>query len=305
MQKKRITSSMKRNWILGIILFLLVICIIYLWNTNEGFDVAAVEVCPNPSFIRNSEGVCVAPPLAHDDGKCDDPSLIPNDHGYCVAHVAPANAQLRIDNSCPDPNQSSVYDRFTQGVWADMSQPMNQGATSNICKYEQQSAPTGIIYSNYTYKGNPNVCLPDCPSNFIPSPNDFTLCIAQACYNTEDLSSNIIASWRQNCGPMYKTQLDFTSTLRSVSTVTASINNQFAIASNNMNYLSNGAYSVNVIDASNKLFRDSDFPNILLNYNTLQNLTNLTNTKYNNLLSSKSNFDANYYAFKCDLYTQN
>jgi hypothetical protein len=268
---------MKRNWILGIILFLLVIGIFYLWNTQEALN--------NEGFSDCADG------------------LIKNDQSNCVPHIAPANAPLRIDNTCPDPNQSSVYDRFAQGVWADMSQPMNKD--KGACKYEQQTAPSGITYSNYTYKGNPNVCLPDCPSNYLPSSNDFTLCIAQACYNTEDLSSNILASWRQNCGPMYKTQLDFTSTLRSVSTVTGAINNQFAIASNNINYLSNGAYSVNVIDASNKLNRDNDFPNILSNYYNIQTLTNQTNAKYNALLASKSNFDINYYAFQCDLYTQN
>ena len=303
--KRNYIIDIKRNWILGIILFLLVICILYLWNTNEGFfdtEVAAqYRGCPNPIFTRNSAGVCIAPPLAKADNTCDDPKLLANDHGYCVPKIKPSNGPLRIDNTCPDPDQSSVYDRFAQGVWADMTQSKNK---DNVCSYEQQTAPTNITYKPYVYKGNSNVCLPDCPLNFIPYVNDFTLCIAQECYNTIDLSSNILTSWRQNCGPMYKTQINFTSTLNSVSSVTASINNQFLLAQSNINTLSNGIYATTMNDVSNVSSRNKFYPNIISNYYNIQNLKSQTNQKYNSMLATKSNFDSNYYTFQCDLYTQ-
>ena len=296
-----------KKWILGIILLLICILFAYTtyttWLTYEGFS-----GCPTGTKNVGGYCVCSSPDQKQDpkSGNCVCSnahyvvSNMSNSETYntpiCIPNVITANAPVRNDNTCSDGRQTYTFDRFARAVYADMSKPVN--IKYGACTYE--SSNNNVKYNLLSnYFDTTNLCLEACPSNFSLSPTDNTLCIANSCLNTTDLSYNIIDSWRQVCGPLYKTQLQFTSTLNSVSSVTGSLNIQYQTASNDVGLLSNGMY---VSGAPNASIRDLRFPAIQSNYMNMANIISDTNKNYKSLNATKSNFDSYYYSFLCDRY---
>jgi hypothetical protein len=118
------------------------------------------------------------------------------------------NSPVRVDFSCPDGDQKNIFDRFDYV----------QTASSNLC-------PSDYTKIN-NYFGLSNICLPNCPSGYTLSAVDNTLCVANICHNTADLSANILGSWYNTCSVIYKNQYNLTSTIASISTVTRNFNDQ-------------------------------------------------------------------------------
>ena len=274
----------KNLWILGI----LVLCILLLFSTSyEGF------VTCGTGQVLNIEGVCVYP-------------------------VKVKNSKIRQNNTCSDPRQQNVIDRFDGAVLSDENRPENVGAP---CTYESKKKgipsdyivnaldPRSAAAANYevipAYYGMTNLCLPKCDTKkgYTKSPNDDSLCVSSECQNTADLSSNILDSWRQVCGPFTKTEHNLTSTINSISNVTDTLRKQFSIISSNVNKLSNGMYSYIGTNNDYKGARGNRFPNILSNYNTLNNAYSNTNIEYESIQEQKSYFDTLYNdKYYCDRY---
>ena len=197
------------------------------------------------------------------------------------------DSPVRVDFSCPDGDQKNIFDRFDYV----------QTANSNICP------------SNYTkinnYFGLSNVCLPNCPSGYTLSAIDNTLCVANVCHNTADLSANILGSWYKTCSVIYKNQYNLTSTIASISTVTRNFNDQSRTINNEYTDLNTKLTNINCSIPGNPakcLIRDRHMINIGSNYNTIMDITTNINYNYNYLSNRKSSYDAVYSDLLCDRY---
>ena len=198
-----------------------------------------------------------------------------------------ADSPVRVDFSCADSDQKNIFDRFDYV----------QDAKSNICP------------SNYTklanYFGLTNVCLPNCPPGYSISPIDNTLCIANSCHNSADLSYNIIDSWNKTCSVLYQQQYRLTSTIASISTVTNSFKSQTGTINTEYNDLNTSLQGVNcsLPGNTNKCqIRDRHMANIRNKYNTIMDITSNINYNYNFLSNRKSSYDRVYYDLLCDRY---
>lgn len=289
----------EKYWILGVIILIIFLLLLCINSTKEGFS------CPSGANLANDGTTCV-------DCRTVKGTIFSSHYGTnggCVPIPITINSPLRVDNTCSDPNQSVVYDRFAGAVYADMTKTDNQVANGGTpCSYEnKQNLKTSLSNIQYDllpspYMGisNINLCLPKCTSfkGYTQSPDDFTLCLGDTCHNTPDLSNNILDSWYQVCGPLTKTELMYRSTLNSVSSITSTMNAATFFASSNINTLSNKIYS----SSKNTNIRDIFFPPILSNYTSLLNLTNTIDSNYNLLQTDKNMFDTNYYSLLCDRY---
>lgn len=273
----------KKIWILGI----LVLCILLLFNTTyEGF-----ESCLSGQ-VRNMEDICVYP-------------------------VKVKNTPLRTNKTCSDPSQIYIYDKFDGAVISDSTQKDN--IDDGPCTYESKKkgvpedlytglGGVSVASANYDiiphYYGMTNLCLPNCPAGFTEYQYDSSLCISADgnCHNTPDLSSNILDSWRQVCGPLTKTEHNLTSTINSISNVTATIDKQFDIINSNVERLGYGMYEYNGTNTNIPTLRDARFPNIMSNYEDLNTMYSKTNNEYSFLKEAKSYFDNVYKSYYCDRY---
>uniref|UniRef100_A0A6C0DA44 Uncharacterized protein n=1 Tax=viral metagenome TaxID=1070528 RepID=A0A6C0DA44_9ZZZZ len=195
------------------------------------------------------------------------------------------NTPVRVDFTCPSSDQKNIFDRFDYAT----------KSISNICP------------SNYTkinnYFGISNLCLPNCPSGYTVSSNDITLCIANVCYNTPDLSENILNSWRNTCSVIYKNQYSLASTIASISTVSRSFNNQFTIVNSQYTDLNTTLSGFNCsINPAKCQIRDRHMRDIGSNYTILNSLTQDINSNYIYLSNRKNVYDRIYYDLLCDRY---
>lgn len=309
-----------KKYILRIILIL--ICILFAWTTYtswfpstyyEGFitcyggqrSVNGVCVCPEGQKLNAASNLCIcSDPNQYMKSNsttcvCIDPTyIVSNLSNTCIPNVVVANSPVRNDNTCSDKNQKNYYDRFDDAIWADITR-VHPGILP--CAYE--SSNSGLSYDVTTYMGKSNLCLPKCPSNYTIYDKDNTLCIATSCMNTPDLSSNILNSWRQVCGPLYKTQVNFTSTLQSVSSVTGALNEQYGTATINVQTLSNNMFmTANTASDASKVVRSNQWTPILSNYYTLLDTVTAANSNYAGMQITKSQFDTYYSSFLCDRY---
>lgn len=199
-----------------------------------------------------------------------------------------ADSPVRVDFSCADSDQKNIFDRFD---------------------YVQDAKSNGACPSNYTklanYFGLTNVCLPNCPPGYTVSPVDNTLCIANSCHNSPDLSYNIIGSWNKTCSVLYQQQYRLTSTLASISTVTDSFRKQTNIVNTEYNDLNNtleGNCSLPWANTSKCQIGERNMVKIRNNYNTIMDITSNINFNYNYLKNRKTSYDSVYYDLLCDRY---
>jgi hypothetical protein len=157
--------------------------------------------------------------------------------------------------------------------------------------------------NNYFYMSN--ICLPKCMDGYMPYPADTTLCIASnnVCYNTADLSSNILDSWRQTCGPIKRTELNLTSTINSISTVKVLMNSNTTDIGTMLRSLSNSVfYPSSGTPATNISIRNLRYPYVLSNYLDAYAINSNVDFNYNTLRTKKSAFDTIYNDFLCSNY---
>ena len=204
---------------------------------------------------------------------------------------------IRQDNTCSDSDQTYLLDRF------DYTVPYIPGTST---------CPTinGITYVSCNYFGQSNCIVPCIAADgWITYSNDRSLCIRTdgLCKGTADLSQNIQESWAKNCSVIYKQYWNLNSTIKSISSVTGTINDQFIFIDSNIKYLSNGVYSNydcrNPANSNKCYIRDLRYPDILSNYNTLQSIRNVVNSNYINLSNKQNAFSNIYSSFSCDKYT--
>lgn len=201
------------------------------------------------------------------------------------------NSQIRIDNTCSDPQQTNVFDRFT--FVQPLSKDGNCDPYTNYIKY------TGFPFDTQ------NVCLPKCDPDkgWYEYQFDRTYCVRSNCVNTLDLSGQIKASWTNVCGPIAKQNYTLTSTLQSISSVSQTFTSQFRNVQSNYVSLSNNMFSYNCsINPNNCSIRDTRFPALASNYQTLNMLT--TNINYNaqDLSNKMAPLTRAYNSFGCDLF---
>ena len=208
--------------------------------------------------------------------------------GYENPKPITEDSPTRVNFTCSDTDQTNVFDRFNYFQIAD---------SNNRC------------ITNYTklnnYFGLSNICLPNCPSGFTLSPVDNTLCVANSCHNSADLSQNILGSWYNTCSVMYKQQYKLTSTITSISNVTKSFNNQFRTIKTEYDGLNMTVNSINCSLPANSAkcaIRDRHMNDIGSNYNNLLDITSNINYNYNYLSNRKNSYDSVYYDLLCDRY---
>ena len=204
---------------------------------------------------------------------------------------------VRQDGTCSDPDQKSILDRFDYTVPFDAN-----GNCPEIPGLKD------TFYQRCNYNGQSNCIVPCISSDgWTTYSNDRSLCVRidGYCKGTEDLSNNVFDSWARNCSVVYKQYWNLTSTIRSISSVTGTINEQFVFVDSNMNYLSNGVYSnYDCLANSNKCaIRDLRYPAILSNYNTLNSIKNVVNRNYIDLSNKHAIFSNVYSSFSCDQYS--
>ena len=205
------------------------------------------------------------------------------------------NTPIRANNTCSDPGQANLMDRFTYVKPVDGD---NDCQTTYGDKY--------IRYSNHPYTIH-NVCLPICENEkgWAIYPADNTYCIRNDnyCKNTIDLSGSIKDSWGKVCSGIYQNHYKLTSTINSISTVSGTFNNQKNVIQNNYNNLSNHLYSYNCLTNSNICFMASNrFPQIANNFNTINSNISNINYYYNDLSNKIRPFNTIYNDFNCDTY---
>jgi hypothetical protein len=202
------------------------------------------------------------------------------------------NSAIRINNTCSDPNQTNIFDRFKFVL------PVT---SENNC----------TPYMNYVrYAGFPfdtkNVCLPECnPTKgwyeYIP---DRTYCVRSNCINTLDLSGEIKASWTKVCAPIAKQNYTLTSTLASISTVTQTFNAQFTDVQSNYVNLYNNLNSYNCsLNTGYCTIRNTKLPALTAEYQTLNTIKTNINLNATDLSNKMAPFKTIYSAFGCDLFT--
>ena len=206
---------------------------------------------------------------------------------------------VRQDNTCSDPGQKNLLDRF------DYTMPYDSNGNCPAVK-----GLTNVFYQSCNYYGQSNCIIP-CVSadGWTTYSNDNSLCVRNdnLCKATTDLSQNIQESWAKNCGVIYKQYWNLNSTIKSISSVTGTINDQFVYIDSNINYLSNGVYSnydcTNPANSNKCYIRDLRYPTILSNYHTLQTIHNTVNSSYIDLSNKQRLFSNIYSSFSCDKYS--
>jgi hypothetical protein len=151
-----------------------------------------------------------------------------------------------------------------------------------------------------------NICLPRCMDGYIVNPNDSTLCIASnsICYNTADLSSNILDSWRDTCGTIKKTQLNLTSTINSISNVKQLVNSNTNTIYTMVYSLSNRVFNPSAATTAEAItLRNLRYPYLLSNYMDAYTINSNIDFNYTSLRTKKTNFDTIYNSFLCDEYS--
>lgn len=196
------------------------------------------------------------------------------------------DSPVRSDFSCADSDQKNIFDRFD---------------------YVKNKKLDGSCPSDYVgidnYFGLSNLCLPNCPSGYTLSPVDNTLCIANVCHNSPDLSGNIRGSWFNTCSVIYKQQYNLTSTIASISTVTRNFKDQFNSVNFSYGDLRTSLNNYNCSqDPAKCAIRDRNMNNITSNYTNLYNLTSNISYNYNYLSNRKAAYDKVYYDLLCDRY---
>lgn len=200
------------------------------------------------------------------------------------------NSSIRVDNTCSDPKQTNVFDRF-QYV-----QPSVSNSCTNYINY--------IQYSGFPFDVQ-TVCLPICDplKGWYEYPSDRTYCVRSNCINTIDLSGQIKASWTNVCGPIAKQNYTLTSTLQSISSVSHTFNSQFRDVQSNYVNLYNTMYSYNCsLNPNNCTIRDIRFPALTSNYETLNTLRTNINSNANQLSNKIRPLKQVYNEFGCDLF---
>ena len=229
--------------------------------------------------------------------------------GFTDAPPAPdvKNSPVRQDGSCSDPDQTNTYDRFDGVVFADMNIPVPFSFVDADSSYQCGTAKkrTGV---NYEFRSNyfemSNICLPLCIDGYTINPNDTTLCIASnsVCYNTPDLSSNILDSWRETCGIMKKTQLNLTSTIASISNVKDTVNSNTYSMYTMLHGLSNKAFHPTHATSNAIGVRNLRYPYLVSNYLDAYSMNSNVDFNYESLNTKKASFDTIYNSFLCDEY---
>jgi len=197
------------------------------------------------------------------------------------------NSDVRVDFTCASSDQKNIFDRFD---------------------YAQKATSNGVCLSNYTritnYFGSSNLCLPNCPSGYRISSNDNTLCIADVCFNTPDLSDNILGSWLNTCSVIYKNQYNLETTLTNISNVTDSFRKQTGTINTEYNDLNTSLQNICSLPGNEQkcIIKDRHMGNIGSRYNTIMNLTSNINYNYNYLSNRKNSYDNLYYDLLCDRY---
>ena len=201
------------------------------------------------------------------------------------------NSQIRIDNTCSDPKQTNIFDRF-QFV-------QSLGKDGDCTPYTNY-----VIYDGFPFNTQ-KVCLPRCDptKGWNEYPVDRTYCVRSNCMNTVDLSGQIKASWTNVCGPIAKQNYTLTSTLASISTVSHTFNSQFRDVQSNYVSLYNNLFSYNCANPEYCAIRDARFPALSNNYTTLNTLTTSINSYAQDLSNKMRPFQNIYNAFGCDLFT--
>lgn len=198
------------------------------------------------------------------------------------------NTPVRVDFTCPSSDQKNIFDRFEYA----------RKTISNVCPADYTKQPN--------YFGLSNICLPNCPSGYSESSVDRTLCVANVCYNTPDLSENIISSWKNTCSIIYQNQFRLTSTIASISTVTRSLNDQFKIVDSQYTDLNGTLSGFDCAASTNNRakcgIRDRHMRDIGSNYTNLNSITFDVNSNYIYLSNRKNAYDNVYYDFLCDRY---
>lgn len=200
------------------------------------------------------------------------------------------DSPVRVDFSCADNDQKNIFDRFNFAQRTDI----NNRCPPNYAKINN-------------YFGLSNLCLPNCPSGYFESSIDMTLCVANSCRNTPDLSANIQGSWYNTCSVLYQQQYRLTSTITSISNVMRSINTQTNIVDTEYTDLNNTLNNFDCLFPVGANIRrcnaiDQNKRNIDSNYNSIMNIRNNVNLNYNFLTNQKNRYDAVYYDLLCDRY---
>jgi hypothetical protein len=219
------------------------------------------------------------------------------------------NSRIRIDNTCSDPNQTNIFDRFKFVLPLD-----KDDSCASYTNY--------VIYSNYPFNQY-KVCVPICDGakGWSIHPFDKTYCTRSDCVNTLDLSGEIKKSWSYVCTPLARQNYTLTSTLNSISSVTNAFNRQFNMAESN--YFNLRSRRVDFVTANCPGTSPTNpFPVTLsgqpppspycsiLNlgatplansYTTLRTLRDSINTNANQLSNKMGPFKNVYRSFGCDL----
>lgn len=206
------------------------------------------------------------------------------------------NSAVRIDNTCSDPSQTNIFDRFN------FVQPLGKDEDGNDTDCDMYL--NYIRYSEFPFNTK-NVCLPKCDptKGWYEYFQDRTYCVRSNCINTLDLSGQIKASWTNVCGPIAKQHFTLTSTLQSISTVSQTFNNQFRNVQSNYVTLYSDMYTFNcTTNPTYCAIRDTRFPALTNNYNTLNSLRANIDLNMTQLSNKMAPFQRIHDSFGCDLF---
>lgn len=148
------------------------------------------------------------------------------------------------------------------------------------------------------------VCLPFCPSNYIKSSSDETICIRNDsnCTYTADLSANIQNNWSKTCAALYKQNVNILSTINSISSVVSTFSFQTSTISTSYTQLYDKLSAYNIAD-SKKLHYTNNFSNIRNSYSNLySNIQSNITQRYNTLKGDKLKFDTLFNNLGCSNY---
>lgn len=193
----------------------------------------------------------------------------------------------RTDGTCSDPNMMNMYDRFHYVAGYDKTAYPDTGCPDN--------------YVRYTFEGNSNLCLPNCPSNYSIYPSDPTYCVTNYCYIAGDLSGNIRETWNETCGPMFRTNLTLNSTLAGISSVVSTINFQYNELTSNFTPFSHTVTTYSG-DTNKQGMINTYYPNIVSNYTDIYSYQNIIQSNYLNLQSGVKPFFSYYNTLNCSNY---
>ena len=314
-------------WIIGIII-LLVISLFMKDQTVEGFEYNPPTVVP--SKVRK-DLTCSDPNESAIYDRFDNAKLVSlgsalnippssrfndlgmtttgNIYGAQTADTAKTEYTTKCIGST-NKNDPEYMDKRGEKVFIDTGQPalqengnnfLDNGKPYNLvdlycCKGEM--VPRAGIFGQEN-----KVCLPPCPSNYTKSPQDNTICIRNDsnCVYTHDLSANIQNNWFKTCAALYKTNINLTSAIQSISTVVSTFTFQSDTVKNNYDSL-NTQLSNYTINDDKKTHYDNNFSNIRSNYNSISEEQTKIANKYNTLKEDKLKFDTLFNNLGCSNY---